>query len=517
MEPKLLLVKLITLLYKENFLSNSTNSAELAREVIQTIKLPEAGVDFDRSRDTTVSLRNTVTWMAEQRSDEKFDTPTLLQRIRVNVGEDEGLYVAIEQGFNGSEDETQLKKEIVLLRRELNGFLRQTRASEIIKKASQKVLFNGDEIDWSTFVAELTDQLEPFASAGDGGRQEGLVDEIDMEDIDGIADLFTRATNEISLAGIIRVPWQGFERMTGDHRGLRRGETIVLGALQHNFKTGFCMGLTRGAALYNSPWMMDPNKKPLIVYISLEDDLTKAILSLYKQLKELETKQFCDIRYFETLTDEVEKLKAITEASKYISETMIRTGYSFKMRRFNPSDYDYRKHYDYITGLEAEGYEIHMVCIDYLNMMSKRGCDEGPTGANIRDLWRRMRNFHSAKSIVLLSPHQLSTEAKMLVRQGHDDVVKEIANKGFYDGCRTLDQEVDLEVYIHIVKVGGRSYLTLQRGKHRKAGAETPDKDKYVVIPFQEIGALVDDIHGEDTSMSKPGADMSFEKADSFW
>lgn len=56
----------------------------------------------------------------------------------------------------------------------------------------------------------------------------------------------------------------------------------------------------------------------------------------------------------------------------------------------------------------------------------------------------------------------------MLIRNGMDEqFVAEIKNKGYYDGCRTLDQEVDMELYIHIVKVDGRSYLTLQRGKHR--------------------------------------------------
>lgn len=107
-----------------------------------------------------------------------------------------------------------------------------------------------------------------------------------------------------------------------------------------------------------------------------------------------------------------------------------------------------------------------------------------------------------------MTPHQLSTEAKMLTRQGVESFVKEIANKGYYDSCRTIDQEVDLEVAIHIEKVNGRSYLTMQRGKHRKV-TPTPQKDLYCVLPFHDIGGVRDDILLEDSSSKAPGVSGS--------
>ena len=39
-------------------------------------------------------------------------------------------------------------------------------------------------------------------------------------------------------------------------------------------------------------------------------------------------------------------------------------------------------------------HEFDRLMLDYLNMLDKRGLDNaGPTGSNIRDLFRRMRNF----------------------------------------------------------------------------------------------------------------------------
>lgn len=96
-----------------------------------------------------------------------------------------------------------------------------------------------------------------------------------------------------------------------------------------------------------------------------------------------------------------------------------------------------------------------------------------------------------------------------------DKFVKEIANKGYYDSCKTIDQEVDLEIAIHIEKVDGRSYLTVQRGKHRKI-TPTPQKDLYCVLPFHDVGGVRDDILLEDTTMKEPGVGASGE-AGSAW
>lgn len=60
-------------------------------------------------------------------------------------------------------------------------------------------------------------------------------------------------------------------------------------------------------------------------------------------------------------------------------------------------------------------------------------------------------------------------------------------------------------MYLHIEKVDGKSYQTIQRGKRRGTDI-TPEKDKYCVLPFQPIGGLLDDINGPDSSVPKPGA-----------
>ena len=92
------------------------------------------------------------------------------------------------------------------------------------------------------------------------------------------------------------------------------------------------------------------------------------------------------------------------------------------------------------------------------------------------------------KEIAFISTHQLSTEAKQLIRNGvpAQDFVKEIANKGYYEGSKQLDQVVDLEIHQHISKLGkDKFYLTFQRGKRRYPENIAEDK-KYFMLPFPQ-------------------------------
>lgn len=494
MDPKLLLVKIVTLLFKESQLGDaSPQSAVVAKDVIATIKFPETGMDFGSGRESMQALRATALWMCENPPGYIYERTALLQRIRVNVGDDEGLYFAFEQGIEEDSNPEALKRQVLSERFELRRFLDQERIKTILKSASHKVMFGNHGLDYQALVQNLNTELEPYATGASEAKVEGMVEEVDVSDEDGMADLMSRAHAEMSDEGVMRTGYQGVNRMLGDVGGFRRGEFTVVGALQHNFKSGATLNFFKQAALYNRPYMRDPTKKPLLLHISTENALTENILWLYANLKENETGVECDLSAIN-----------IEEAKQYVHRTLSAQGYYIKMCRMNPSDTTYHSLFDYILRLEAEGFEIHMIVCDYLNMFSKKGCSEGPAGFSTRDLFRRVRNFTSPRGIAFITPHQLSTEAKQLVRQGVENFVQEIANKGYYDSCRTIDQEVDLELYIHIVKLNGASYLTIQRGKHRKVKI-TPEKDLFCVLPFSPVGGVRDDILTRDSTRKHVG------------
>ncbi len=506
MDPKLLLVKIITLLYKEHQLQDpGGRSTDVVKLAVGTIKLPDNGGEFDRGREAILSLRATALWMADLPTGEALDRSALLQRIRVNVGEDEHIYLACEDGLTAEEASDVLKMQTLLLRGELRNHIDTVAVKALIKKFYQQAFFAHDGFDVRDFAREVITNFEEYSSTAEGQRVEGMLAEINLNDIAGTADLIRQAQEEISTDGIMKMGWQAMNRMMGDHDGLRRGECVVVGALQHNYKTGFTLTIFKQLAMYNKPYMKDPTKKPVLVHISTENELKSNILWLYRNIKENETGQ-------PVILAEVN----FEEAAKYVHEKLTATGYEIIMTRWDPSETSYQSHYDFINKLEADGYEVHAVVSDYLNMYNKKGCVQGAMGFEVRDLWRRMRNFHAPRGILFISPHQLSPGAKALVRQNVEDFVKEIEGKGYYDSCSTVDQEVDLELFIHIVKVAGRSYLTIQRGKHRKITA-TRERDRYIVLPFEDIADIPDDFGKKDISMRQAGSGQFGHGDESLW
>lgn len=494
MKEILLLIRAITLLFRESQLDiGATSSPEIVKEVAETVKPPEMAVgSSDNDRDMVMGLRSMAIGMATNPEGTKYVADDLLQKVRMLTRHDESLFDALKEGISGELSEEFLRTITGNIRSELNAYLREVQAIAIIKENARKISFNREDIaNLPEFIANYRAALEQYES-NVKEKDPAIIGEIKLSDIDRVEAVYRQAQELNNEAGIMKTGWQAINRML--QGGFRRGEEVVVGALQHNFKTGFTLSLFKQIALYNTPYMLDPKKKPLLLRISFEDPLSLNFPFLYRNIKENETYEYASVAN-----------TPVEEMAAFVQKKLQVNGYEVLLVHVNPSLWGYRDVQNYVLSLEADGYEIHLLMLDYLNMLDKRGLDNsGPTGANIRDLFRRMRNFCAPRKITLITPHQLSTEAKMLIRQGNEEnFVKDIANKGYYDSCKTIDQEVDLELYIHKVIADGKSWLCVMRGKHRLI-QQTKEEYKYTVLPFEDIGDIRDDVNSADTSRKKP-------------
>lgn len=510
MEPRILLVHAITLLYYENLADNKSGESHAAiKEIVDKLELPTSSLEMDNNSEVLAGLRHTVLHMCDTTTSGRFSRAQLLQRVKLNCLTDTHTYTAVEDGLLELNQPDEISGKIIEYSKLIHAYKRSMDFRNYIRTCVQKVLYNTGQLDVTELALNMQTALEPYtidkSSLGVKGM-EGVVGEVDFSNVIEVATLFKTAQEENSLEGVLQFGYRGINRMLGNVGGIRRGDFMVVGALQHNYKTGFTLNLTKQVALYNKPYMLDPDKKPLILHISSENKLNDNITLMYSSLKENKTRQIED-------TNSVSE----HEAAAYIHEETSVNGYHFKMLQVNPTSFTFQNLFNMILQYEADGYEIHLLTIDYLNMFSKAGCTMGALGSDTRDLFRRVRNFTTPRKIAVITPHQISTDAKFLLRNGVDDFVKEIVNKGYYDSCKTIDQEVDIEILIHIVKLNGRSYLTVQRGKHRKPGPQTPEKDMYCVLPFFDAGGCLDDINGEDLTLRKPGGrSVNDDREDSF-
>ena len=509
MNTRYVLVTAISLLYAETQLdTGGSGSSDLVNKALGYINPPEVSAEGDRSREIVLALRDTAQWLCGLQSGQRVERSALLQRIRVDTAGDDSLYLPFADLFSEQYEQARLLEICKQFRQTLYGFLNKVEVDNIIKEAHRECVFGAVRTpqDVVNFCRDVVSKLDPHTLGGEDKEHPAFVGEVDLSDLNSVEDTMNQAKAELTSDGIIRFGNQATNRLFGVAGGAKRGEFIVVGALQSNYKSGYCLTLLRQAAMYNKPFMRDPTKKPLILRITLENELRNDIMQLYKDIKENETGTYCDIRTVD-----------VKEASQYVSSKMTSNGYHFIMKRYDPSEFSFHDLFDVITGLEAEGYEIHLLNIDYLNMMTKRGCVQGVAGHDTRDLFRRARNFTSKRGITTITPHQLSSEAKQLVRNGVEDFVKEIANKGYWDSCRVIDQEVDVEIYVHIVRIGSEAYLTVQRGKHRGTSEVTDIRDQYYVLRMHKVGSIIDDVNGPDMSLRHVGGSTVAEGGTKAW
>jgi hypothetical protein len=282
--------------------------------------------------------------------------------------------------------------------------------------------------------------------------------------------------------------------------GFRPGETCIIGALQHKYKPGFSLSLFAQIAQYNYPQVHEGGKKPLLLRISFEDDITSNLQFLYQYLK-----------YDETLeTVSVDDI-SIEEMTQYVKQKLQATGFHIKMMRVDPSGWTYRSICNKVIELEAQGYVVEVLMTDYLTKVPTTGCvDSGPMGNDVMDQLSRVRNFCAGKRITYINPHQLSTEAKQLIRGGtpEDQFVKEIAEKGYWERTKGLDRVYDLGLLIHLFKHQKETYLSVYREKHRVPTIVEDDK-RYMLFKFPKGMPIPSDINRERISTRKLPAPSS--------
>lgn len=492
-DNRLLLAKCVTLLYRESLIEDKEiNSADLVRTVLEKVKPPEVQLSVtDNERDVITGLKDTCIWLCSQVSVTAVDKDDLLQRVKLNCGNDENLYEAIAQGVDKAMDEPSLKRTVLGIKQQIHEYFREQEVINLFSKASNELKFRREKIpDLKEFVKNFHQAIEPYQLEVKR-KDPAIVSSVDLGDSGSLTDEFIKVEESNSEGRIFKLGWQEFNNML--QAGFRRGETWIHSALQHNYKTGLNLTVFAQIALYNTPILDNPNKKPLLLRISTEDSISSNLQFLYQLLYFNEKKELPDI-----------KKTPPADMTEYVMSKMKKNGWHVKMIRVNPSLWTYKDLQNKVLEYEAEGYEVHACFIDYLAMIQPTGCGTGVAGSEYQDMLQRLRNFFSARNILFVTPWQLSTEAQQLKRDGRSDLVKQLPGGGYYKGCKSLGQEPDGEFFHHIEVVNGISYLTIQRGKHRLP-TTIPEKWKYFALPFPEVGPIPDDINGENTAVRKLG------------
>ena len=495
MDSRVILSKIVTLIYRSRLVNNNEND-DLARTILNTIKTDAPEFNFN-GHNTIKRLKEFAIEMLEEK--DEIAKEVITQSLALILENDSKLLGIIKDSIDPEYDDASNKRIITSLVKMLNNYYKEHLAIEILNKANYDLKFNRGKItNFSEYLKNTLADLEPLTSVLSTLKDPAVVNEIDFDNPESVTTVFEEVKSLNNTSGVYKLGFQDINTMT--QGGIRRGESVGIEALQHKYKTGFSLTAFMQLALENTPIVTkeeaEAGKKPLLVRISFEDNLTNNLQFMYQYLK-AEEGIHITARDFGELSAE--------EMTAYITARLSATGFKIKMRRVDPSQWTVSSLMNYIIELEAQGYAVHVLMCDYLLKMPTTGCLQGAAGQDKRDMVRRVRNFCSARNIAFISPYQLSTEAKQLIRNGvpEHQFVNEIAEKGYTDGCKTIDQELDLELYIHLFTHKRRKYLSVRRGKHRLSTV-IADEDKYTIYRFPGLNIpILGDLRTENTGMKK--------------
>jgi len=383
-----ILIKSITLLYREKLVGELMHvipdmSVELVKNVIKTLSTSNKSNQLTGGDSTIVDDLKYLT-MDFVNNPDNYDQLSLLQSLEIILKDKPNLIKMIDKSINTEIQLISLKRSVITLRNNLLNYHKEQNIKSLVSQAGYKLSVGnlGDD-SMSDFVNKLVANLEALSTASKT-RDPAIVDELDVGDEGSMSEILERVKETVNNGDGFKSGWVELNNMVGGK--FRKGEFTMISALQHKYKSGFVQSLFMQLAMHNVPKLKDKTKKPLIIYLSLEDDVEIFTSFMYKYLYNNENNK---LPRMDTVTGR--------EIANYIKVRLGRNGYHVKLLRVNPNDWDYRRLTNKMLEYEADGYELHAVFIDYLAKLNTTGMSvKGGYGVDIRELYDKTRNFFAA-------------------------------------------------------------------------------------------------------------------------
>ena len=383
-----ILVKSITLIYREKLLADKTKSDQTvddSKDLVKTVlsvfkedKKPLKGGDSVVVSDLSNLLQDMIN------NPDNFDKESLLQSLTIILKDNNQILKVLTTSIEADMEVSGLKTSIISLRKVLHSFYKETKMVSLVNETNYKLMTGRIDNSIQETISNLLMQLEALNTSSRSSKDPAVMDELDLSDRESLEAAITKVQDLSEDKGKFITGWKGMNKMLNG--GFKRSEQWVISALQHNYKSGLMQSLFVQFCTLNKPVLLDSDKKPLIVYMSFEDDMNIIVEFMYRYM------------YYNEFR-EVPKMQELTsdEISSYVIKKLTQNGFHAKIMRVNPAEWTYKNIFNKILEWEAEGYEVQVLLLDYLSKLPTTYCDKsGPSGTDVRDLFNRIRNFCSA-------------------------------------------------------------------------------------------------------------------------
>jgi len=176
-EYSTLLLKCITLLYRQSLIENGADNDGLIRTILDTINTDQPELNFN-GHNSIKSLKSFILQMLNKEED--CSKEIIISRVKLILEVDDRLYSAIEQGINAEYDEGTNKRVVISLVKYLGSAYREHLITNLINRANYDIKFNKAKItNIYDYVNDLITKLEPLTN-NSTIKDPALMDEIDL-------------------------------------------------------------------------------------------------------------------------------------------------------------------------------------------------------------------------------------------------------------------------------------------------------------------------------------------------
>lgn len=487
MNDLLVLVKLLSAMYQAKILKDKNLIQELT-EMLDELPAPNPDV-MTQDKNVRESIRAAIHWLLNEAEEEPaLIKSMLMQRAALFIKGDMELKSAIEAGLEDFDSEELRRrvayKQITDIRNGMQDELFDKKFKRALKEVVYKDLADIKREDLSLVM----DLIQERVNSAFGERQSEVVLSVNTANPESMSAVIEMAKKENSPDGVLKMGIQGLNQGLEPDGGLRRSKHYMLEALTNRGKSFAMAHVTTSVGMYNVPMLRDKAKIPTILFESAEDAMELVLRRMYKLAVTIQHQEDIDFQTTETPN--------IIEA---IANCFKKNGWYLVINQIEANKDNRDAMFNRVRQLELKGHEIIFYGYDYLALQNIDKISGENKSDKLQLLYRQVRSFMIARGICFVTPHQLSPEAKKLLKELDDEsevyFAREVSGKSMTETSTKITNEVDGVITVHVAKTSMKTYFTCCIGKQRGEGC-APEKRFFIYDLDPDLG-LKHDIHGK--------------------
>lgn len=317
-------------------------------------------------------------------------------------------------------------------------------------------------------MERITPLLDKKASKGPLSIP-GISSFVMSDDETALQSEFKEAAQTVDTRSVLKSGYKGWDMQMSDYGGMLRGTVAELQAISGGGKSDTARVFLNGVARHTTPFMFDSNKKPCLIYLTLEDTIARSITRVLTQARREELERF-DV-------PEVSE----DEATKLYREMVEVNGYTVFNIKGKQKELTPRQVIQMLEAIMDDGYEIHLLVMDYMGLLSYGDIDEANHSEQIKTGYSYLFNFCQENLIAAILCAQIAgREYSKVIDSAENDGLRRMVHENISSQSMNIINVIDIRIMVHVVKGSSRAFHIFTTGKNR-VGTGLSESEKYCV------------------------------------